>query len=244
MNVDGIDIVLVLDASGSMQFADYGANQKNRFEVAKDEAIYFVEKRTNDAIGLVIFGNEAISRIPITHDKKMVVRMIKELQLGDIDANGTKLATAMLSAANRLKCSESKSKIMILLTDGTPSEGDNDPHRVIEIVKKLGIKVYTIGIGSEKEDYFMHPLYGMVAKPQVNKQLLDYIAQQTGGHSFMAHDVNDMRTIYDTIDALEKTEKVVPIFNHYYDLFWYCALCMVGLWIVEALLVTYCWIGL
>jgi Ca-activated chloride channel family protein len=192
----------------------------------------------------VIFGNEAISRIPLTHDKKMIVRMIDEMQLGDIDPNGTKLATAMLSAANRLKRSASKSKIMILLTDGTPSEGDMDPNGVLEVVKKLGIKVYTIGIGSEKEDYFMHPLYGMVAKPQVNKQLLDHIAQQTGGQSFMAHSADDMRQVYDSIDRLEKTEQTVPLFNNYRDIFWYLCWILLCLWIIEPLLTTYLWVGL
>lgn len=244
ITVDGIDIVLALDASGSMQFADYAADKRTRFDVAKDEAIRFVNKRHNDAIGLVIFGNDALSRIPVTHDKKMLVTMINDLQLGDIDPNGTKLATALLSAANRLKRSNSKSKVIILLTDGEPSEGDIDPQKAIAIVKQLGIKVYTIGIGSEKQDYFIHPLYGMIAKPQVNKKLLDYIAVQTGGQSFMAHSAEDMRSIYNTIDQLEKTEHEVPLFSNYRDIFWYFAWILLMLICIEPLLITFVWFGL
>lgn len=244
VTVDGIDIVLTLDASGSMQFADYAADKQTRFDVAKEEAIRFVSKRHNDAIGLVIFGNDALSRIPVTHDKKMLTTMINDLNLGDIDPNGTKLATALLSAANRLKRSTSKSKVIILLTDGEPSEGDIDPQKAIAVVKQLGIKVYTIGIGSEQQDYFIHPLYGMIAKPQVNKKLLDYIADQTGGKSFMAHNADDMRAIYNTIDQLEKTEHEVPIFSNYRDLFWYCSWTLLALICIEPILLTFMWFGL
>lgn len=244
MHVEGIDIALVLDASGSMQFADYGNSNKTRFDIAKDEAVRFVKKRINDSIALIIFGNDAVSRIPLTHDKNMVERMIKELSLGDIDPNGTKLATAMLSAANRLKRSPAKSKIMILLTDGAPSEGDIDPKAAIDIIKKLGIKVYTIGIGSEKEDYFIHPLYGMVAKPQVNKQLLEHIALNTGGRSFMAHNAQDMRVIYDDIDRLERTEKAVPFINKSYDFFWYIGWILLAIWIFDVCMTTLVWVGL
>lgn len=244
VTVDGIDIILALDASGSMQFADYASDKRTRFDVAKEEAIHFVKKRHNDAIGLVIFGNDALSRIPVTQDKKMLVAMINDLQLGDIDPNGTKLATALLSAANRLKRSMSKSKVIILLTDGEPSEGDIDPQNAIAVVKQLGIKVYTIGIGSEQQDYFMHPLYGMIAKPQVNKKLLDYIANQTNGKSFMAHNADDMRAIYDTIDLLEKTEHDIPLFSNYRDLFWYCIWIILLLLCIEPILITFAWFGL
>lgn len=244
VTVDGIDIILALDASGSMQFTDYDADKRTRFDVAKEEAICFVNKRHNDAIGLVIFGNDAVSRIPVTQDKKMIVAMINDLRLGDIDPNGTKLATALLSAANRLKRSTSKSKVIILLTDGEPSDGDIDPPRAVDVVKQLGIKVYTVGIGSDKQDYFIHPLYGMIAKPQVNKKLLDYIAYQTGGQSFMAQNADDMRAIYNTIDMLEKTEHEVPIFNNYVDVFWYCAWLLLVLICIEPFFVTFVWFGL
>ncbi len=244
IQVQGVDIVLVLDASGSMQFKDYDDQHRSRFDVAKDEAIRFVEKRDHDAIGLVIFGNDALSRCPITHDKKIVKNMISELKLGDIDPDGTKLATAMVTAINRLKRSKAKSKIMILLTDGEPSEGDMDPSAAITIAHKLGIKVYTVGIGSEEPEVFMHPFYGMVRKPSVNKKLLDTIAQGTGGKSFMAHNAQDMRAIYDTIDALEKTEYETPIFSRYYDLFGYGVAAVLVLIFAELFLSTFVWFGI
>ena len=107
--------------------------------------------------------------------------MISQLRLGDIDSEGTKLATGIVTAANRLKRSQAKSKIMILLTDGEPSQGDMDPRAAIAIAKKLGIKIYTVGIGSEQPEMFIHPLYGALQKPCVNKELLDAIAQLAEG---------------------------------------------------------------
>jgi len=133
---------------------------------------------------------------------------------------------------------------MILLTDGEPSEGDMDPAAAITIAQKLGIKVYTVGIGSEEPEVFMHPFYGMVRKPSVNKKLLDTIAQGTGGKSFMAHNAQDMRAIYDTIDALEKTEYETPIFSRYYDLFGYGVAAILVLIFAELFLSTFVWFGI
>ncbi|HLJ31213.1 MAG TPA: VWA domain-containing protein [Candidatus Babeliales bacterium] len=216
--VAGIDIILVLDVSGSMQFRDYDDDERSRFEVAKAEASRFIEKRTNDALGLVLFGKDAVSRCPITFDKELLQRVVEELKLGVIDSDGTMLITGIITAANRLKHSHAASKVMIVLTDGEPSEGDMDPSVGIDVAKKLGIKIYTVGIGSEQEQIFRHPLYGIITKPKVNKELLTKIASQTGGHYFLAHSAADMRRIYDTIDALEKTEHDVPMFSVYYDL--------------------------
>ena len=145
VQVDGIDIVLVLDASGSMELTDLENDQRSRFEIAKEEAIGFAQKRDNDGIGLVIFAHDAISRCPITSDKRIICNMIRESKNRDINSDTTLLATAMITAANRLKHSRSKSKVMILLTDGEPSPHDTNPDTAIEIAKKLGIKVYTIG---------------------------------------------------------------------------------------------------
>lgn len=242
--IDGIDIMLVLDASGSMQFNDYGKDERSRFDVAKEEGIRFIEKRTNDAIGLVIFGKDALSRCPLTMDKKIVTDLIQELQIGVIDPDGTMLATAMVTAINRLRHSQAKSKIMILLTDGEPSPGDMDPTAAIEIAKKLDIKVYTIGIGSDKDDVFLHPLYGMVAKPKVNTLLLKQIAHATGGRFFMAHNAQDMRSIYDTIDQLEKTKHEAPLYSRYFDLFWPLLGVVTALLLVQQFLATFIWFSL
>lgn len=217
--IEGIDIMLVLDVSGSMQFQDYDDDQRSRLQVAKDEALRFVNKRANDAIGLVIFGKDALSRIPLTLDKPMINNAISSLEIGILDPDGTVLSTAILSAANRLKNSKAKSKVMILLTDGAPSENDISPEVAMETAKKLGIKIYTVGIGSDEDQFLMHPLYGMIPKPKINKALLHKIAQQTGGTFFLARNSKDMRAIYDTIDALEKTSHETTLFNTFYDIF-------------------------
>lgn len=240
----GIDIMLVLDVSGSMQFQDYEDDSRSRFDVAKAEAIRFVEKRDNDALGVVLFGKETLSRCPITEDKSLLRQALEELKLGFIDADGTMLITGMVTAANRLKNSAAKSKVMIILTDGEPTEGDIDASVGIEIAKKLGIKVYTIGIGNEQDVMFMHPLYGVVTKSKVNKELLTKIASQTGGQYFLAHSAADMRRVYDIIDRLERTEREVPVFNLFYDLGLYCATIALALIILELIISTFVWFAL
>jgi len=242
--VEGIDIVLVLDASGSMQFRDYDDDERSRFDVAKAEAIRFVEKRHSDALGLVLFGKDTVSRCPITFDKQMLQEVLEELKLGVIDSDGTMLITGIITAANRLKHSKAKSKVMIVLTDGEPSEGDMDLSVGIDVAKKLGIKIYTVGIGSEQEQVFMHPMYGVVAKPKVNKELLTKIANETGGYYFLARNARDMRRIYDKIDSLEKTEHEVPMFSLYYDLLIPFVAAIMSLLFCELFFSTYVWFGL
>jgi Ca-activated chloride channel family protein len=240
----GIDIMLVLDVSGSMQFQDYEDDARSRFDVAKAEAIRFVEKRHNDSLGLVLFGKETLSRCPITEDKLLLRQTLEELKLGFIDADGTMLVTGIVTAANRLKNSLAKSKVMIVLTDGEPTEGDIDVSVGIEIAKKLGIKIYTVGIGNEQDVVFMHPLYGVVTKSKVNKELLTQIASQTGGQYFLAHSAADMRRVYDIIDKLERTEREVPVFNLFYDLGLYCAGVALALIMVELIISTFVWFAL
>lgn len=244
VQIDGIDIVLVLDASGSMQHTDLANDERSRFEIAKEEAIRFAQKRDNDAIGLVIFANDAISRCPITSDKRIVCNMIRELKIGDINADGTLLATSMVTAANRLKHSRAKSKVMILLTDGTPSPNDMSADTAIEIAQKLGIKIYTIGIGKDQDTYMMHAFYGRIQLPKVNSQLLSHIANQTGGQFFMAYDASDMRKIYETIDQLERTKHETPVFSKYYDVFLPVTLALMGCISMELLLSTFTWFSI
>ena len=239
--VEGIDIMLVLDASGTMQFQDYSDDKRSRFDVAKEEAIRFVRKRVNDALGLVIFGRVAISRCPLTMDKKIISNIIKELRLGEIDANGTMLSTALITAVNRLKQSKAVSKVIILLTDGEPSEGDLDPEVAIEVANKFGIKIYTVGIGSDKDEEFFHPFYGFIPKPKVNEPLLQKISRQTKGHCFMARNARDMRAIYDTIDRLEKTKHEAPLYSQYIDLSFYFMGAALMLLIMYYFLATFVW---
>lgn len=244
VSVDGIDIVIALDVSGSMQFQDYEDDPRSRVDVAKDEAARFVSLREHDGIGLVIFGSQALSRCPITCDKQMVKSLIMQLKIGIVDPDGTVLARAILTACNRLKTSEAKTKVIILLTDGGPSEYDLPIEEVIDVAKKLGIKIYTIGIGSDKDSYFMDPFGGLRAKPKVNAPLLEAIARTTGGAFFMARSKSDMRAIYDTIDSLEKTVHEVPLFTRYQELIHPYGLYAFFLLILEIMLASFAWVWL
>lgn len=230
VTVEGIDIVLVLDVSGSMEAPHDEDDQRPRIDVAKKEAIRFVEKRDNDAIGLVIFGNDALSRCPLTVDKQILKNIIDETQIGLLDPNGTVLARAMVTAINRLRHSQAQSKIMIVLTDGEPMGNDIGVQIPIDAAKELGIKIYTIGIGGE---LFAWDMFGRRQRmPGVNATLLQKIARETGGKYFEAKKSDDMRAIYDTIDTLEKTEIESPVFTRYHD--WFMPL----LWLVCILMLV------
>lgn len=242
--VEGIDIILALDVSGSMEMRDDKKDKRMRIDIAKEEALRFVQKRENDALGLVLFGNIAISKCPLTFDKNILKDSINDISLGFIDPNGTVLATGLTTAINRLKKSKSKSKVIILLTDGEPSEWDMDPNVAIKAAQQLDIKIYTIGIGSDEVRQTLHPFYGRVQLPRVNTQLLDAIAQQTGGQSFLAKNPKEMRAVYDTIDALEKTEYEMPVYSKFYELYipfvWFILLIMV----LEIFTLSFVWFGL
>lgn len=219
VTVKGISIVVVLDVSGSMQLQDCSDDDRSRFNVAQDEAIRFIRARTNDELGLVIFGRDALSRCPLTSDKKALTTIVKETKIGDVNPDGTVLSRGIVAAANRLKMSKAKSKVMIVLTDGEPTPEDIDPKVAIDIARQLGIKIYTIGIGSDEERIIAHPVFGMVVMPKVNRDLLSKMAHDTGGQFFLARDEHEMRTIYDTIDKLEKVEYEAPLYTKYHTIF-------------------------
>lgn len=243
VHVEGIDIMLVLDASGSMQCFDDVADPKPRFDIAKQEAMRFIQKRPDDPIGLVLFGQYAVSRCPLTLDKNIIHDIIEPLKLGMINPDGTVLCTAICMAAKRLKNSKSKSKIMIVLTDGEPTaELDIEPRKAIELVKKLGIKVYTIGIGGEHGGLVQDPFFGI--RPmgfKLNKKLLEAIAHHTGGKFFLAKNATDMKNIYDTIDTLEKTEYEVPLFTQYKELIDYFGILILVLLVAEIIATSLIW---
>lgn len=222
VNVNGVDIVIALDVSGSMQCFDDLKDQQRRIDVAKKEAIRFVDMRSSDPIGLVLFGAEAISRCPLTLDKQILKDMIARVELGVINQNGTALGTGLSVALNRLRNSKAKSRIVVLLTDGCPSREIDmiDPVHAIELAKQLGIKVYTVGIGSEKGGYVHFAGFGVQQiQDSINVELLEKIAKETGGQFFRAKNPKDMRTIYDKIDQLEKTEIETSLFHNYYEAF-------------------------
>lgn len=245
VNVDGIDIVIALDVSGSMQIFDDLKDQRQRIEVAKTEAIRFIEKRTNDPIGIVLFAKEAISRCPLTLDKKILKEIVGSIELGMIDHNGTWLGTGLAIAINRLRTSLAKSKVIILLTDGQPTPDDKiDPNFAISLAQKFGVKIYTIAIGNENGGFFHHPYAGIAQAPDgVNPALLKTIAEKTGGVFFRANNPKEMALIYDKINKLETTEHQTNIFHKYYEAFLsfiWLVLSIVG---IELILKFFVWRG-
>lgn len=220
VQVEGSDIMLVLDASGSMQLFDDPNDQRSRFSVAKQEALNFIHARKNDPIGLVVFGSTAISRCPVTLDKGLLQEVLTKLQLGDVNPDGTVLAIGLGMAVNRLRRSPAASKIIILLTDGAPSEHDISPGPVLDLAKKYGIKVYTIGVGGKQGGYAQVPPFGFKKfQTPLNEQLLKTIAEETGGQSFLAENPEDIKRVYQAIDELEKTSYDTPLYARYHELF-------------------------
>jgi Ca-activated chloride channel homolog len=223
VNVNGVDIIIALDVSGSMEAFDDLKDRRTRISVAKKEAIKFVDKRASDPIGLVLFGAEAISRCPLTLDKAVLKDIIGSIELGVVDHRATALGTGLAVAINRLKNSKARSRIVVLLTDGIPtSEVDRiDPMHAIDLAKQLGIKVYTVGIGGENGvGYLDTQFMGVQAqKMPLNVPLLEKIARETGGQFFRAKNPTDMGMIYDKIDLLEKTEIETNLFHNYYEAF-------------------------
>jgi Ca-activated chloride channel family protein len=215
--VHGNDMMLVLDVSGSMYTQD-DIREPRRLEIAKKEAIKFIERRVNDPIGLVIFAQDAVSRCPATLDKAILKQIISELQIGIINHEGTKLSLGMLMAANRLKNAKSAHKVMVVLTDGVSSPDDIDPQEAIEVAKSCGITIYTIGIGAQEKQIEFHPLFGQQEIKLYDRVLLNRIAKETGGKFFEAKNSKDMQKIYETIDRLETTEYQAPVYSRAIDL--------------------------
>jgi Ca-activated chloride channel family protein len=240
----GIDIMLVLDVSGSMVCFDDVHDRRTRLEIAQQEAIRFVNKRTSDQVGLVLFGNQAVSRLPLTLDKPLIKETILNFKLGDIDYTGTVLAQALLVAASRLKQSKATSKVIILLTDGEPSQNDVQPDIALEVTQRLGIRIYTIGIGNETNtSYREDPFFGVITtSAPLNTALLEKIAHKTGGAFFQATKPQELRLIYDRIDSLEKSSYQTTVFSHYFDIFVPLVWLVIGLGALELIISTMLWL--
>lgn len=240
VEVEGIDMMLVLDVSGSMSHADDQTDRRTRIEAAKQEAIKFIQRRNYDPIGLVLFGKDAVSRCPLTLDKNILTSIIQQIQLGVINPDGTVLSTALSMAVNRLKNSKAKNKIIIALTDGEPNGENLEPDVAITLAKKFGIKIYTIGIGSDKpQPILVGCQVGYIAP--VNKKLLSYISQSTGGKFFEAKKPQELEKIYQTIDQLEKTKIETDIYTNYYDIFMPLIIIAWLLALLELLLASFVW---
>ena len=225
MKDSGVAIMLVLDMSGSMELFDDPRDTTSRFEMVKAEALQFIERRPHDLMGVVLFGATAVSRCPLTFDKKLLTRLVETLSLGDINPDGTALSTAIGLGARRLAASDAASKVMIVITDGTPTPGDIDPSLIIPFVAEQGITLYTVGVGSERGGYAHHPLMGVVQVPTpLNSELLRRYARETGGEYYRVDERHDLRSVYAAIDEREKTAFQAPTFRVQKDLAPYCYL--------------------
>jgi Ca-activated chloride channel family protein len=205
----GIDIVMAMDVSGSMLAKDL---RPNRMEALKDVAADFVEQRTNDRIGLVVYASEAYTKTPVTSDKAVVLEAIKSIKYDQVLKDGTGIGMGLATAVNRLKDSKAKSKVIILLTDGVNNSGFIEPETAADIAKQYGIKVYTIGIGTNgmaESPYALSPtgkiLFQMM-KVEIDEKLLKNIAQKTEGKYFRATSNSKLAEIYESINKLETTE--------------------------------------
>ncbi|GLB52725.1 BatA protein [Neptunitalea chrysea] len=206
--IKGIDIVMAIDVSSSMLAQDL---KPNRLNALKKVAIDFVDERPNDRIGLVVYGGESFTKTPITSDQAIVKRALKEVKYGLVN-DGTAIGSGLAMAVNRLKDSKAKSKVIILLTDGVKTSGSIEPLDAAELAVAYGIKVYTIGIGSNgvaKTPIALNPdgsfRYGL-KKVQIDEELLKTIAERTEGAYFRATSNSSLKKIYDEINKLETTE--------------------------------------
>ncbi len=207
-DTEGIDIVISLDVSGSMLAADF---KPNRVEAAKDVAAQFINGRSNDNIGLVIFAKESYTMCPMTTDHAVLSNLLKDVNTELIDGGATAIGNGLATAVNRIKDGSAKSKVIILLTDGTNNAGDVMPIMAAEIAKTFGIRVYTIGVGTIGTAPFPSVTpYGTVVyqdmKVEIDEPTLTDIAVATGGKYFRATDKNKLKGIFEEIDEMEKTK--------------------------------------
>ncbi|HTJ13995.1 MAG TPA: VWA domain-containing protein [Dinghuibacter sp.] len=218
---EGLDIILCIDVSGSMTSEDFSPN---RMEAAKKEAIDFVLHRPTDRIGVVIFSGESFTMCPLTTDRQAVISQISAIRPGLLQ-DGTAIGSGLATSVERLKNSPSKSRIVILLTDGVNNGGLIDPNTAKEIAKAIGIKVYTVGIGTE--GYAPTPnADGSVTqeKAGIDEKLLRDIASSTGGQYYRATDNASLDSIYRNIDTLEKSKVEVTSYERYIEEYWPFAL--------------------
>ena len=206
-STEGIDIMMALDISGTMLGEDL---KPNRLEAAKAVATEFVLSRPNDQIGLVVFAGESFTQCPLTTDHAVLVNLFQSVKFGMIE-DGTAIGLGLANAVNRMKDSTTKSKVVILLTDGSNNRGDIDPQTAAEIAKTFDIRVYAIGVGSYSDQVRVpiHTPYSVqygTMSSEFDETTLRNIAQLTGGEYFRATDNNSLRNIYQQIDQLEKTK--------------------------------------
>ncbi|HHJ09262.1 MAG TPA: VWA domain-containing protein [Bacteroidetes bacterium] len=214
VNTEGIDIVIDLDISSSMLAQDF---KPNRLEAAKNVAIQFISGRPDDRIGLVVFSGESFTQCPLTTDHAVLINLFQQVQSGMIE-DGTAIGDGLATSINRLKDSEAKSKVVILLTDGMNNRGEIAPLTAAKIANTFGIRVYTIGVGTiGTAPYPVQTPYGgtryQQMKVQIDENMLKQIASMTGGKYFRATDNKKLEEIYNAIDKLEKSKIDVKQFS-------------------------------
>ena len=236
-NGEGIDMMLCFDISGSMTATDF---QPSRLEAAKDVAADFVSQRPGDRIGIVIFSSVSFTLCPITTDHNAVLDQIRNIQSGYLQEEGTAIGSGLATSVDRLRSGESKSKVIILLTDGVDIGGTIPPDVAVQMANLYHVKIYTIGIGSDKEinEVVQSPLGNVTEKRKLefNEGLLKNIAQQTGGQYFHASDKQALTNIYTSINELEKSKVEITTFNHYTNKYLPLVLIAMGLLLIEIVL--------
>jgi Ca-activated chloride channel family protein len=247
IQASGIDIVVALDLSGSMASEDFElrGERANRLTVAKDVLEKFVNRRANDRIGLVAFAGRAYIAGPLTLDHDFLLQNIERLRLGTIE-DGTAIGSALVAALNRLRGLQAKSKIVILMTDGQNNAGSVPPLTAADAAQALGVKVYTIGVGTRgmapfpyidpfgRKQYVQQPV-------DIDEETLKQIAAKTGAKYYRADNSDTLRAIYADIDRLEKTEAAVKKFQRYEELFPWVVLPGVVLLLLEIILGNTVW---
>lgn len=228
VTTEGIDIVLTLDVSGSMLAEDFTWKGKrvNRLKVAKNVIRDFIEGRSSDRIGLVVFAADAYTQCPLTVDYRVLEELLDKVHIGMVE-DGTAIGSSIATSLNRLRQSKAKSKIIILLTDGVNNAGKIDPPTAARMAKTLGVKIYTIGVGSKRpvpypvaRDQAGQYIYRRISIPLDDKSL-EEIARITGGKYFPATDTGSLKKIFKIIDKMEKTKSEAVIYHRYRELFPY-----------------------
>jgi Ca-activated chloride channel family protein len=213
ISTEGIDIVLALDISGSMLARDF---RPDRLEASKNVATEFISGRPYDRIGLVVFSGESFTQCPLTTDHAVLINLMREIQSGMIE-DGTAIGNGLATAVNRIKDSEAKSKVIILLTDGVNNRGEIAPVTAAGIAKTYGIRVYTIGVGTQgMAPYPVQTPYGIQYQDmpvEIDEAILKEISGTTGGKYFRATDNDKLIQVYNEIDKLEKSKIDVRQFN-------------------------------
>ena len=237
VNGEGVDIVLCIDVSGSMMAQDFSPN---RMEAAKDVAANFAANRPTDRIGLVIFSGESFTLCPLTTDQQVLSAQIYNIHSGLLEY-GTAIGSGLATSVDRLRASKSKSKVVILLTDGENNGGQIPPLTAKELAKATGVRVYTIGVGTEGFAQMpMQTQSGTVVmqreKVNIDEKLLTQIANETGGKYFRAKDNESLKNIYSEIDKLEKSKIEVTALKRYSEKFFPFAFAAILFLMMEMLL--------